>query len=353
MISKNLDLSKNLYKDFSPSSMSMNKNYLSNTYGTRRLYYNDLIKEEKTKKKNTKLAKISAFLGTSIALLATAGLIINNRYKPLNSPQDASKKLSFIDKITNISGNFMNIKDDLWDKFANKTSKNPVFSWIKKSGDFITKMYKKAIKKTLRGKYDKLYEEYLKNGGDSTLVQNFDAWFEKLDINMQSLISGGKRVSDGIFKKGFFNKFINTHMANNKIKEIYSTEKFLPNTEVCKANPSLEKLKQEQQNILNVLIPKLRDINFGSAPTDILTILASAIGLTSAVVHTDSKEDKKSVLINLGIPLIASLGVALFGTLRCLSGATSLLFGLAVGNFASQGARLTDNFVLSHKKTPD
>ena len=48
-------------------------------------------------------------------------------------------------------------------------------------------------------------------------------------------------------------------------------------------------------------------------------------------------------MINLGIPLLVTLGSMVYGTAMCFAGGVALAFGLVTGEVAKRGAKLLDN----------
>ncbi|MCD8025236.1 MAG: hypothetical protein LUE64_06840 [Candidatus Gastranaerophilales bacterium] len=79
------------------------------------------------------------------------------------------------------------------------------------------------------------------------------------------------------------------------------------------------------------LFEKLRDINCGSAPTDILSMAGTAglFGLYAA--QADTKEERTGVVLTTGVPLGVTLGTTLFATIKMVSGIKALGLGMATG----------------------
>ena len=342
----------NLYSKFTNVNLSSNKDYLSYAYGNRKvLYYNDPVQKEK---KKTKIA-------LSLALVAISGIAIvlnslpKGKFKlPANikMPNGKFKDLKIKDKIANLSCNFTNIKDDLWDRVSKKTIGTP-FGFIEKIGQGMTNLYKKWVyNSSLAKQYDKAYNELIEKHPDIQnlgLIQDFKTLFNSLDESiLNKLHKDGDRISDNLFfKKGFFNRIINETVADTKINNLDEVKKALQEIQIPEnlsqeAKDALTKFNEIRLKTSQELVPKLRDINAGNAPTDLITILASSGALAGAVAMEDDKEEKKSIIINLGIPLIATLGTQIYGTIKLLSGLKSLVFGLATGQIASQAAKLAD-----------
>ena len=342
---------QNNFNKFSNVNLSSNRDYLSYAYGNQKvLYYNDPQKNEKKKYK----------VAMSLALVAisTAAIVLNtipkgknfNILQKLHMPEGKLKDLKIKDKIANLSCNFTNIKDDLWDRVSKKTVGTPL-GFIDSIGQRMTDLYKKWVyKSSLSQQYDKAYKELLEkypNALNLSGLEDFDTLFRKLDSEINSKLHvEGERISENLFfKKGFFDKIINQTVADTSINNLdcikKAFEKIQPDANITKeAQEALSKFNEIKLKTAEELIPKLRDINAGNAPTDLITILASTGALAGAVVMEDDKKEKKSIIINLGIPLIATLATQIYGTVKLLSGLKSLIFGLATGQIASQTANL-------------
>ena len=81
---------------------------------------------------------------------------------------------------------------------------------------------------------------------------------------------------------------------------------------------------------------------------EIIEFVNSKLG--GSVLMSDTKEEKKSTVINLGIPLLTTLASAIYGTAKCMSGGKALLFGFATGQIASIAAGTIDKFVTNHSR---
>ena len=103
---------------------------------------------------------------------------------------------------------------------------------------------------------------------------------------------------------------------------------------------AIEKYNKLQQT---TLIPKLRDINYGCAPTDVITVGIPTIGFGLAVANCETKEEKKDLMFNLGIPLLPTLFMPIIGTFfPVLNGFKGMAASLAVGQVVSQGVKAVD-----------
>lgn len=355
------NIPQNNFNQFSKVNLSSNRDYLSYAYGnsinnSNIQYYNDPKKKEKKKLKFITSAALVAISTAAIALNAIPKgkfklNILQNIHLPENKFKNVNvKDLKIKDKITNLSCNFTNVKDDLWDKVSKKTVGTP-FGFIEDIGQKMTKLYKKWVyNSSLAKQYNKAYDELIKKYPDAKnidLVQDFEKLFKNLDDDiLKKLHENGNRISDNLFfKKGFFNKITNETIGDTKINNLDSVSNAFKKIEIPEnisneAKEALNKFNEIKFETAQELVPKLRDINAGNAPTDLITILASTGALVGAVAMEDDKKEKKSIVINLGIPLIATLATQIYGTVKLLSGFKSLIFGLATGQIASQTANM-------------
>jgi hypothetical protein len=76
---------------------------------------------------------------------------------------------------------------------------------------------------------------------------------------------------------------------------------------------------------------KKRDLMLGSAPTDVLTALASLTASGIAIGVADSKEDRISRFISGALPVFAGLGVSTALTAMLFSGGKGMALGTGSG----------------------
>ena len=108
----------------------------------------------------------------------------------------------------------------------------------------------------------------------------------------------------------------------------YELEKSKAETSISKAVSSFDKaLETETVDFFD----KVRDLQMGSAPTDVLTILASAGMIAYGLEDASDKDEKISVLLTAGIPILGTIGTSFICTTKLISGGLSLLFGTAMG----------------------
>lgn len=344
-------LGTNFYTKFSNVNLSSNKDYLTNAYAKTQTLENKADSVDLSTKKSSKKKKIVAasFIGATLLASGAIALKVIKHKNPVNLSEliEKSKKglqdARLGEKFTNVMDNSVNIKDDIWNKFNEKVKNIPGLNLIDKIGSWITGVYKKGLTSALGPKYNKYVQE-LKNLGYKGDLPTFDKWFESVNNEMyEALHKKGERVTDNLFNKDIVKKVTSSNIADGKLSDILKKELIeLPND----ASVDMKKAVEELNKLKGTLLPKMRDINCGSAPTDLLTIILSTLGLGAAAVSADDKEERKSILVNLGIPLLVTLGSTTYGTMKALTGAKSLIFGLVSGQVASLGAKGIDKFIL-------
>ncbi len=348
-------------------AFSQNKAYLAFAYANKDTYtpqnktqyYNVNDKHEKKKKRLKKIA-----IGTTVAISTAAvlGAVFKNKHgdfsKLLKKADEFSLKDSkILDSVGNVWSNINNIKDDVWDKYiAQKTKNVPILSNIDRFGQWITNVYRKGAKTCFQGDYTKALKELQelasKEGVDLSHIKNYDDIFNSLNSEILETLQKN-RVTKGLLKEGktidrakdLFSKVTKSNIADGKITNLTSvqdlTQDIKLDGEISKElTQSLEKFNNIRRKTAANLIPKLRDINAGSAPTDMLTIIMSTIGLGVTVALTKDKQERKSIVTNIGIPLLGTLGCNVIMTLKCITGAPAMIFSLAMGQVAKAGAKL-------------
>ena len=89
---------------------------------------------------------------------------------------------------------------------------------------------------------------------------------------------------------------------------------------------------------------KLRDLEIGSAPTDILTILFSSALISNALIKAKDPSEKKSIMLKSGIPIAGAILTTLISTTKLISGTKSIVFGAVSGIVLNRLGTLADNY---------
>ena len=88
---------------------------------------------------------------------------------------------------------------------------------------------------------------------------------------------------------------------------------------------------------------KMRDLQLGSAPTDVLTILFSFIVLSYGFGREKEKDKRISVILKSGIPIAGGIATSMYSAAKLVSGGKSILLGLLSGIALNQLGVITNN----------
>ena len=344
------NVQQNPYSKFSKVDYSQNRNYLSNAYGRKPTvqYYND------DKEKRNKKIKNALILG-SVGLTILGGVALGFR-------THKGKFKDYSSKFSNLMLNFTTLKDDAWDRIATTISEKTPFKFVKKLGDKYSDFYRKNVYKALKPKYEKIQEEILKTRGNEKIkdkLVDFDTLFNDLNDSMlktikEDRVSSKKNILKGEkFSFETIYKNLTRPIGDDKISSvIYDSKSFIEVPE--NASAGLKKLIDEHNNLLkDMLIPKLRDINFGCAPTDVITGAIPVLGFGVAMANSD-KEERKSLMLNLGVPLLPSIFMPLLGTrFPILNGVKAMIAGFAIGQVVSNGVKIVDKQLNKNQNETD
>ncbi len=80
-----------------------------------------------------------------------------------------------------------------------------------------------------------------------------------------------------------------------------------------------------------LMFDKLRDLEIGSAPTDILTILISSAMIIRALGKTKNPDERDTIMLKSGIPVAGAILVSLISATRLISGTKSVILGIISG----------------------
>lgn len=88
---------------------------------------------------------------------------------------------------------------------------------------------------------------------------------------------------------------------------------------------------------------KVRDLRLGSAPTDVLTVILSFLVLTFGLGYTKDKDERNSMMLTSGIPIIGAIATSLISTTKLVSGGKSLFLGFVSGIILNKIGKIADN----------
>ncbi len=92
------------------------------------------------------------------------------------------------------------------------------------------------------------------------------------------------------------------------------------------------------------LFDKERDLEIGSAPTDILTILFSCGMITYGIGKSKTADEKKSVMLKSGIPIVGAVATSLISATKLVSGGKSIALGIVSGIILNRMGVAADDF---------
>lgn len=166
-------------------------------------------------------------------------------------------------------------------------------------------------------------------------------------------IAEAKLQESKALHKGLMSGLKRGGLSKEEAAELQELIKPLQNaegSEVAKLTARAEKLfKKAYTKEGTDLFEKLRDINFGCAPTDILG-MASTVGLLGVyTAQADTKEEKVGVSLTTGIPLLTTLATTIVATSKMISGAKALGLGLLTGFAANTvGSKINKKYQKAH-----
>lgn len=129
-------------------------------------------------------------------------------------------------------------------------------------------------------------------------------------------------------------------------KEILPADKFTKlQTAAAK---SVKKLDKAIDTDAVEYFDKYRDLVLGCAPTDTLSVLTSLGAVGWGLSTAEDKNEKASVLLKVGLPIVGSVATTLYFTARLVSGFKAFAYGGLSGFVFSQGGAIIDNFRQKH-----
>lgn len=121
--------------------------------------------------------------------------------------------------------------------------------------------------------------------------------------------------------KGEVQKIMDIYQKNLKPEEFTKLQKSV--------NKTLMRLNKSADMEHDKLFDKIRDLKLGSAPHDVLALLASFGIIGWGVSKADSKDEKISVTLKYAIPALFGVAMAIGCTVGLIASGPSLLIGLA------------------------
>ena len=130
------------------------------------------------------------------------------------------------------------------------------------------------------------------------------------------------------------------------IMEIY--KHILPENKYSELKKSSKKMREALNNATETeadkFVDKMRDLKSGSAISDVGFGLLFPLGSTAvAMSMADTKEKKRSVGLNFGIPLFVGLATSMWGTIAMLAAGPSMALGIVTSTITNQICSRIDN----------
>ena len=91
-----------------------------------------------------------------------------------------------------------------------------------------------------------------------------------------------------------------------------------------------------------------RDLKLGSAPTDILSILAAVGAIGVGLKTAENKDQQYSVLLKAGIPALGAIATSLYFSASLVSGGKAMLYGGISGLIISKIGSMLDDYRKKH-----
>ena len=159
-----------------------------------------------------------------------------------------------------------------------------------------------------------------------------------LDKETQKSISGFIKDIENVISKD----------SKGELEEILGLYKqVLPRNEYLKMKSKIQStVKSLDESIETETIKyfdKVRDLKLGSAPTDVLSILAAVGGVGWALGKSKDKDERISASLKYGIPAIGAIATSLYCAAKMISGGKGLAFGLLSGVAVSKVGTIVDN----------
>lgn len=190
-------------------------------------------------------------------------------------------------------------------------------------------------RKTVQDLYSSL-EKYKKTG-DAINKKNLITNLENLDKHVAGLKDFDKEKAKNITKQIEMLK----NSDNGEIQKLMNEYKKLRNEGLIssaeylklekKTNKALNSLDKSINVETDKLFDKIRDIQIGSAPMDVLGILTSFGIVGWWLGKAENKEERISAALKYGIPAIGAVAISTLCTVGLVSGGPALIIGLASG----------------------
>lgn len=140
---------------------------------------------------------------------------------------------------------------------------------------------------------------------------------------------------------------IAARMPEGKLDEILKIYKALIPEKYSKIEKMAANATKAIDNSINIeseqFFDKVRDLQIGSAPTDALSILGSAAMIGVGLAKAKDNDERVSVTLKAGIPVLGAVATSLYCTARLISGGKAMAVGLLSGYVLNKIGEKTDD----------
>ena len=191
---------------------------------------------------------------------------------------------------------------------------------------------------------------FLKNPGG--LAENTDVFKKELtklmDRPLQEGLDKSIIANQQNLRKSYFKSITDLIDSKNsgELQEMLSIYEKIAPYELSLIRPQVTKAVASFDKSLNLetveFFDKVRDLELGSAPTDLLSIVASGGMIAYGLTKAKDSDERMSVTLKAGIPIVGAIATSLFCTARLISGGKSMVFGAVSGFVLNQIGNLAD-----------
>ncbi len=144
--------------------------------------------------------------------------------------------------------------------------------------------------------------------------------------------------------------------STNEMLNIFKNSNVLSEKEILRLEKNIAELQKRTNKAVktegDLLFDKIRDLEIGSAPTDVLGILTSLGIIGWGLTKADNKDERISVLLKSGIPVIGAMIISLICTVGLVSGGASLAIGIGSGLLINKIGEFFDKRRKMNKEEP-
>ncbi|MCD7780753.1 MAG: hypothetical protein LUH05_08805 [Candidatus Gastranaerophilales bacterium] len=188
----------------------------------------------------------------------------------------------------------------------------------------------------------------IKTGGIYTEAEQADL-LKQLGQIKQSVLSANTKSKGALEEIMTILKGLNSQNIDSTGKKIISDSEF---KEFSKLSSKIRKgLDKATASEAGEYFLKQAELEVGSAPTDILSLVFPIGAGAYAVSKGDNKDEKVSAVLTTCLPLVGTFATFTYGTVKMLTGAKNLMFSLATGFVLKQFGNYCNNLYKKYKET--